>query len=132
MTRQEPTHILALLTDIISTHVERISRPKQVACVIELVRGVTLLSMDDGSMLVVHRAVRALRRLVAEMMHKSTGAAEDREVVATEAGRLCSFLQAKTSERLISSSCHSRMLSCSRASTSAQPGLAWLAMYQPF
>lgn len=129
--KRDPVHIFALLTDIISAHVDIVSRPQQAACVLELVKRVPPVLLDDAPVIAMHQMDRALRKLVLEMFHKRKGTSKDREMVVAEAKRLCSLLQGKASERLISSSSHLKLLSCARASalTCIPPGLGWLRMY---
>lgn len=129
--KQEPVRILALLADIVFAHVDKVSLPKEAACVLDLVRRVSPIFLDEAPTPTLHRMDRALKKLILEMLQKRRGTIEDREIMVDEMKRLCSLLQRKASERCISSSCHLRIVSCARASTPMPmpPDSRWSGMH---
>lgn len=127
--KQEPAYLVALLTDIILVHGDRICRPKQAAFIVESTRQLLPLEEVEGSTSMLHRLALALRGLTAEMVQKKRGTDEDRDIVAAEAERLCGALETESSKRVVSSPSQLALLSCARASPSNQPATGWIGMH---
>jgi hypothetical protein len=130
--KQHPPSILTLLSEIAKTAKTADPTdctPQNVALVLELVEQARAQLEDVSSVLLLRPLADSIRTLRSEMLFLRVGSRRAIKLADAHAQRISGLLYAKSASMVVSSSSHSRMLSCAWTGGSAQPAIGWLPIY---
>lgn len=128
--KKQPASFILLLTDIAHQQAREPNvNLKETALLLSLIAEALSLDSGDSTTPFLHPLARALGALRGEVLKEERGTEEDRETVSLEAGRIHDLLHARVSKAFIFSPLQARLVPCAQASTSIQPAVGILEMY---